>query len=54
LTSGTRPPVLLLGEFGKIPVEVDHDFLAILIPPAYRLSKPGETPGSTLPANCSQ
>jgi hypothetical protein len=43
----------LLGEFGEIPVEVDHD-LVILGLPAYRLSERGETPGSTLPADCSQ
>jgi hypothetical protein len=39
---------------GKVPVEVDHKFLAILVLLAYRLSEPGETPGSTLPANRSQ
>jgi hypothetical protein len=43
-------PVLLLSEFGKIPVEVDHDFRAILDVPAYRLLGPG-SPSS---ANCSQ
>jgi hypothetical protein len=43
-------PVLLLGEFAKIPVEVDHDFHAILVLPAYRLLGPG----SPSPANCSQ
>jgi len=43
----------LLGEFGEIPVEVDHD-LANLVLPAYRLSERGETPGSTVPANRSQ
>jgi hypothetical protein len=48
-----RPPFLLLGEFGKIPVEVDHDLLAILELPVH-LSEPGETLGSTLPANPSQ
>jgi hypothetical protein len=42
----------LLGAFGEIPVEVDHD-LANLVLPAYRLSERGETPG-TLPANSSQ
>ena len=49
----TTPPLLLLGEFGEIPMEVDHD-LANLVLPAYRLSKRVETPGSALPANCSQ
>ena len=44
---------LLLGEFGEIPVELDHD-LANLVLPAYRLSERGETPGSTFPANRSQ
>jgi hypothetical protein len=43
-------PVLLLGEFAKIPVEVDHDFRAILVLSAYRLLGPG----SPSPANCSQ
>jgi hypothetical protein len=47
------PRLFLLGEFGEIPVEVDHD-LANLVLPAYRLSEPGEMPGSTLPANRSQ
>jgi hypothetical protein len=44
---------LLLGEFGEMPVEVDHD-LANLVRPAYRLSEARETPGSTPPANSSQ
>jgi hypothetical protein len=43
---------------GKILIEVDHHFLAVLVLPVYRLSEPpvgtGETPGSTLPANRSQ
>jgi hypothetical protein len=39
--------------FGEIPVEVDYD-LANLVLPAYRLSEPGETPGSALPDNPSQ
>ena len=43
-------PALRLGEFGKILVEVDHDFRAILVLPAYRLLGPG----SPSPANCSQ
>jgi len=47
------PPLLLLGEFGEIPVELDHD-LANLVLPAYGLSGRGEAPGSTLPANSSQ
>jgi hypothetical protein len=38
---------------GKIPVEVDHKFLAILVLLAYRLP-PGVMPGSTPPANRSQ
>jgi len=47
-------PPLLLGECGKIPVEVDHKFLAILVLLAYRLPELGETVGSTSPANRSQ
>jgi hypothetical protein len=54
LTPEPTPPLPLLSEFGKIPVEADHDFLAILVLPAYRLSEPGETPASTLPAKRSQ
>jgi hypothetical protein len=46
-------PLLLFGEFGEIPAEVDHD-LANLALPAYRLSEAGETPGSTSPAKRSQ
>ena len=44
---------LLLGEFDKIPAEVDHN-LANLVLPAYRLREARETPGSTPPANLSQ
>jgi hypothetical protein len=44
------PPLLLLDEFAEITVEVDYDFRAILVLPAYRLLGPG-SPSS---ANCSQ
>ena len=33
LTPEPTPPLPLLSEFGKIPVEADHDFLAILVLP---------------------
>jgi hypothetical protein len=52
-TDPASTPPLFLGEFGEIPVEVDHD-LANLVLPAYCLSEPGETPGSAFPANRSQ
>jgi hypothetical protein len=48
------PPLLLFGECSKIPLEANHNFLAVLVMLAYCMSEPGETPGATLPANCSQ
>jgi hypothetical protein len=43
-------PLFFSARSAKIPVEVDHDFRAILVLPAYRLLGPG----SPWPANCSQ